>query len=365
VNVDGRREAQRNDGILFAFVQGDLMSRAKWGLLILNAFATILWNFPAVASDCADSSGDTAIATCTERINSGKFRGQAQAINYYNRGYEYDEKQEYERAIADYSSAIKINPRYTKAFFNRGLAFDNNEDYDRAIADYNEAINLDPKDPETLNNRGLSFFHKGDYARATADYNQSIAMNPNYAKPYSNRGLIYDRTGDYARAITDYNQAIAIDPKYFRAVLSRGTANLYARSLDKALNDVTQASALKPKNAYAALWVDIVSQRNNIPSRLSQSSSQLDMTKWPAPIVRLFLGQLTPAAVLAAADDPNANKKKGRLCEANFYGGELSLMKGSKDEAIRLFRLAVSDCPHEFDEWPAANAELKALDVAP
>src|ERR1700676_2322727 len=108
-------------------------------------------------------------------------------------------------------------------------------------------------------------------------------MNPNYAKPYSNRGLIYDRTGDYARAITDYNQAIAIDPKYFRAVLSRGTANLYARSLDKALNDVTQASALKPKNAYAALWVDIVSQRNNIPSRLSQSSSQLDMTKWPAP----------------------------------------------------------------------------------
>jgi hypothetical protein len=32
-----------------------------------------------------------------------------------------------------------------------------------------------------------------------------------------------------------------------------------------------------------------------------------------------------------------------------------------KDEATRLFRLAASDCPHIFNEWDAANAELKAL----
>jgi hypothetical protein len=41
------------------------------------------------------------------------------------------------------------------------------------------------------------------------------------------------------------------------------------------------------------------------------------------------------------------------------------LTKGLKDEAIRLFRLAASDCPHSFNEWDAANTELKALGVAP
>jgi hypothetical protein len=35
------------------------------------------------------------------------------------------------------------------------------------------------------------------------------------------------------------------------------------------------------------------------------------------------------------------------------------------DEATRLFRLAASDCPHGFNEWDAANAELKALGVVP
>jgi lipoprotein NlpI len=79
----------------------------------------------------------------------------------------------------------------------------------------------------------------------------------------------------------------------------------------------------------------------------------------------LFLNQITPAAVLAAAEDPDPTKKKGQVCEANFYSGELSLTKGAKDEATRLFRMAANDCPHGFNEWDAAIAELKALGAMP
>ena len=128
--------------------------------------------------------------------------------------------------------------------------------------------------------------------------------------------------------------------------------------------DVNQASELDPKDAYSALWVDIVGQRNNVPSRLSQAIAKIDMTAWPAPVIRMFLGQMTPAAVLAAADDPNSTKKAGQVCEANFYTGELALRKGTKDEATRLFRLAATNCPKAFDEWFPANAEFKALGVA-
>ncbi len=89
------------------------------------------------------------------------------------------------------------------------------------------------------------------------------------------------------------------------------------------------------------------------------------MTAWPAPVVRMFLGELTPAQVLAAADDKDPKTKQGQVCDANFYNGELALMKGAKDDALRLFRLAANDCLHTFTEWSAANAELKALGVAP
>ncbi|HEX9448743.1 MAG TPA: hypothetical protein VF920_12220 [Dongiaceae bacterium] len=85
----------------------------------------------------------------------------------------------------------------------------------------------------------------------------------------------------------------------------------------------------------------------------------------PAPVIRLFMDQMTQAAVLAAADDPDPTRMKGQICEANFYSGELSLTKELKDEATRLLRLAANDCPHGFNERDAANAELKALGVVP
>jgi lipoprotein NlpI len=124
-----------------------------------------------------------------------------------------------------------------------------------------------------------------------------------------------------------------------------------------------QATELDPKDAYAALWLDIANKRSNLPSRLAQQIAHIDMSKWPAPVIRLFLGQMTSQATLAAADDANASTKKGRVCEANFYSGELALQHGAKDQATRLFRLAASGCPRGFIEFIAANAELKALGV--
>jgi len=102
-----------------------------------------------------------------------------------------------------------------------------------------------------------------------------------------------------------------------------------------------------------------------LPSRLDQAMTQIDMTKWPAPVIRLYLGQMTPAAVLAAADDPDAITKKGQVCEANFYSGELALQQSNKENAMQLFRLAAADCPKSFIECKGANEELKALGVTP
>ena len=217
-----------------------------------------------------------------------------------------------------------------RLYYNRGIEYDEKRDYDRAIADYNEVIRLDPKDAKAYNSRGIASRAKGDLDRAIADYNEAIRLDPN-AGSYKNRGV----------------------------------ANLYAGSLSKALADLNQASELKPKDAYTALWLDVVNKRSNLPSHLPQVIAQLDMTRWPAPVIRLFLGQMTPDVVLAAADDPNAMTKQRRVCEASFFSGELTLMQGTKENAARLFRLAAADCPKTLIVWSAANAELKALSSSP
>jgi tetratricopeptide (TPR) repeat protein len=52
---------------------------------------------------------------------------------------------QHDKAIADYTDAIRRNPSDATAYFNRGLAWQSKQEYDKAIADYNKAIRLNPK----------------------------------------------------------------------------------------------------------------------------------------------------------------------------------------------------------------------------
>jgi lipoprotein NlpI len=214
-------------------------------------------------------------------------------------------------------------------------------------------------------NRGIAYQSKSDYDRAIADFDQTIALDPKDAVAYYSRGIAYKAKGDFDRAIADFDRAIAINPKYMAPYFSRGRLNLFIGALPKALADLNQASELSPKYAYAALWLDIANKRSNLPSRLPEAMKQIDMAKWPAPVIRLYLGQLTPEAVLAAAVDPDSETQKGQVCEANFYAGELALQRGDKDGAPRLFRLAAAGCPKSFIEYDGAVAEIKALGMQP
>jgi lipoprotein NlpI len=128
--------------------------------------------------------------------------------------------------------------------------------------------------------------------------------------------------------------------------------------------DLTRARQLEPSNPYYALWLDLAERRLHVASGLAEVASSFDMTRWPGPVVRLLLGE-TSSAALAATDDPDPNRKQGKLCEAEFFSAEVALRDGSDQEATRLFRRAVDDCVQTFFETTAAKAELKALGVAP
>jgi tetratricopeptide (TPR) repeat protein len=55
-------------------------------------------------------------------------------------------KKDYDRAIAEYTEAILIDPDNAFHYSSRGHVYRQNGDYDRAIADYAEAIRLEPND---------------------------------------------------------------------------------------------------------------------------------------------------------------------------------------------------------------------------
>jgi tetratricopeptide (TPR) repeat protein len=105
---------------------------------------------------------------------------------YYNRCVAYNRQQKYDLALDDCSKAIEIGPgentlnatgqeklsndrSKSDYYAQRGVARHGRKEIDRAIADYSEALRLYPGNVIALNNRARAYEDKGEKARAEAD----------------------------------------------------------------------------------------------------------------------------------------------------------------------------------------------------
>jgi tetratricopeptide (TPR) repeat protein/uncharacterized membrane protein len=197
---------------------------------------------------CENSQGDEAIAGCERAMASGKYSGSLLAALYIDRGVA---QRDDDRAIADYSKAIELDPGYALAYQNRSRRYYNNNDYKRALADVNKAIELDPKDARSYQVRGWVYEGKRDTRHALADYDKAIEVDPKFAQPLVDRGNIYFNRGDYTHALADFDKAIELDSNYALAYCNRGAISARRNQYDQAIADYNKAIELNPKLVLA------------------------------------------------------------------------------------------------------------------
>ena len=91
-------------------------------------------------------------------------------------------------------------------YFQSGYDKDDKGDYYGAISDYTKAIELNP-DANTYYNRASSKKKLKDYYGAISDYNKAIELNSNYTSAYVNRGIAKELIGDMNGACADWKRA--------------------------------------------------------------------------------------------------------------------------------------------------------------
>jgi tetratricopeptide (TPR) repeat protein len=312
-------------------------------------------------ADCAQlADSERRIRGCTAIIQDQSESEANRARAYNNRGITYTHQEDFDRAIADLTEAIRLDPTWAGAYSNRGRAYREKGEDHRAIADLTESIKLDPRLAIAYYGRGRAYSNVGDFDRAMADFSEAIRLDPTSSPfPYLWRGRLYRGAGELDRAIADFTEAIRIDPTLGFSYFSRGQAHFQRGAIAESLADLDQAFALTPTEPRRWLWRELAARRGNVPSRTQELTSHIDMTVWPAPMVRLFLGQMTLSAVLAAADDPDPQKRRDQICDVHFFGGELALLQGRREEAERQLRLALIDCLPGFSERDIAKLELQ------
>jgi tetratricopeptide (TPR) repeat protein len=111
------------------------------------------------------------------------------------------------------------------ALVDRGRSYLATKDYDRAVADFNEAVRLDAEYVPALKNRAAAYYERREYGQAIADYDKAIHLEPEYAEHFYNRAGAYLATQDYNRAIADFTKALDLNFYYKAGALYyRGVA---------------------------------------------------------------------------------------------------------------------------------------------
>jgi tetratricopeptide (TPR) repeat protein len=281
---------------------------------------------------CQSGDPDTKIVGCTALIQAGQDTPEKQSMIYSDRGTAYYNKGDYDRAIQDYNQGISLNQHETSLYVDRGDAYKKKRDYDRAIQDFNEAIHLNPNSERAFYDRGGAYIGKDDLDRAIQDYTQAIRLDPNLTNAYGSRGDAYFAQSNTTAAIADLRYTIFAAPSSRTAV-------------------------------YAALTLHLIMKRQgrDDAQQLAQVAAVADMSKWPAPVVKLDLGQMTAYEVMTAAADLDSDRQKWQVCEANYFTGEDALFHHQRATALARLKAARDGCPKGDTMYAAAAAELKRL----
>lgn len=368
----GKRPAR----LLFAAAAHLVIAASLMGPVRVDAASAFAQSRESALDSCLNNSGsaETRVSDCTAIIANGAATADVLSVALYNRGSAYVEQHDQERALADFSEAIRLNPHFVDAhrarariYFERhdkarmqadylaadteeiakdptngsryawrGNTYSFNHDYERAVADYTKAIELNYSDVGVFNNRGLAYEELNDYSRALGDFNEAIRRNPQYGAAYINRALLYTDRREYALALRDFNEAIGLNFVTPDVFFHRGLTYEAQGDFARAIADFDEAIRLDEHDAKLYAHRCLVRGRSNGDLDLARKDCdkalRLDSQSTEASSSRGFVDLKQQRWQEAWTDYDAAIRTASPWKAANFYGRGIA--------ALRLRRVA-------------------------
>ncbi len=242
----------------------------------------------------------------------------------------------------------------------------NKREYDKAIADYTQAIKSWGLSKENLSiayyGRGSAWYGKEDFKNAVADFSEAIRLGPR-SEAYYARGMSWLYAGGYNKAISDFNEAIRIYPQFAAAYMVRGVTEYIKGEFSSAATDLAKSQQFNA-DFYTAIWLYLAREHDHVNGKaeLAVNSRGLDTKKWPGVVVRVYLGMADPSTITSKVEEADLDSREEQMCEANFFLGEWHFVNNRKELAQKNLAKAQSSCPMHSFEYSAASIDLSRLE---
>jgi tetratricopeptide (TPR) repeat protein len=162
------------------------------------------------------------------------------------------DRHQYLAAITYATVAIRQNTHDAEAYLVRGIAHVETDNPQTALADFKSALTLNPHlgNITLYNYRYRAFLGIGDFKSAADDLTKAIALEPKAGSRYKERGQVYQSMGNYRKAMLDFDRAIQLQSNSALNYQRRADCESCLKQYQAALRDYSQAIKLRPHEPF-------------------------------------------------------------------------------------------------------------------
>ena len=239
---------------------------------------------------------------------------------YANRGFYLSQKQELDKALEDYNTALEINPENIFAYHYRGTIKKFKKDNYGAIFDFSKAFQLNKEVDKYQSNLIASNLklELGDINGAIIGFNESIASHPEYA--YLGLYRIYMDSERFEESKEMASKILSLPPNEGQLYVLYDNATPY-------FNDKKNASKV----------ISIAEQMIRIRKDLSldETETEYNLLGWGKRETGDYYGAIL-AYTKALDINPQSPNNRGGMGTAKFYLGDISGACSDWNTAIQM-----------------------------
>lgn len=181
---------------------------------------------------------------------------------YFQRGYYYYQREDFERASADFITCVRLDPRDLVYRFYKAKTDFKSGKMRTAIDGFKTVIEMNPKYAEAFFFLGILYHQVNEKVNALQAFDKAIDLNWNVAKYWAARARFKKENGEINEAVSDYQKAIMIEPDLAVAHYELAWINFEKHNIDSALEHAEKLVILEHNPLFYHTLACIYSEKN-------------------------------------------------------------------------------------------------------
>ena len=179
------------------------------------------------------------------------------AVAHFERGFSYDQAEQYEQATEEYRKALSTKPDYPQAQVNLMSLLIKMGRLEEAEAQYRSCLEVNSEIPDIHFHYGRLLDLQGKTSEAIGSLQKALEMNPSYAGAHNELATLLSRSGNTEEAIAHYREALSIDASYRSARYNLARVLFFQKGKPDETIELLQ-SVVEPEDEHSAAIFDLL-----------------------------------------------------------------------------------------------------------